>query len=285
MLELLHIENIAVIEQADIAISRLGSTRSPARPAPENPSSSTPWALCSGGRTSRDLIRTGADKAFVSAHLFRGPGGPAGPSGQRRRAGRGREPPASAGAQHREGKNLCRANGRPVTVAQLREIGRGAVEHPRPARRPAAAGRGAARRLSGPVRRPEPQSRESYAGRPIDAMAAICWSRDPPACRWTRRRRPGGWTALRIPDRASWSGPSSCPGRRRSWCSRRNLLRHGEKFLSAAGRRRLLPQRRRRAACGAVTLLQAGGGGPVRRQAAWAITWKELVTTAWETPA
>lgn len=37
MLELLHIENIAIIERADILFGR-GSTRSPARPARANPS-------------------------------------------------------------------------------------------------------------------------------------------------------------------------------------------------------------------------------------------------------
>ena len=44
MLELLHIENIAIIESADIRLSgqtfcsAAGSTRSPARPARANPS-------------------------------------------------------------------------------------------------------------------------------------------------------------------------------------------------------------------------------------------------------
>ncbi len=76
-----------------------------------------------GGRTSRELIRTGADKAFVSAEFSQVPAGPAGawwrPGVRRTRTGNlllQREICA-------DGKNVCRANGRPVTVAQLREIG------------------------------------------------------------------------------------------------------------------------------------------------------------------
>ncbi|MFQ9916992.1 MAG: hypothetical protein ACLRWQ_11955 [Flavonifractor plautii] len=46
----------------------------------------------------------------------------------------------------------CRVNGRLITVAQLRELGRQLLEHPRPARRPAAAGRALPPGLSGPLR-------------------------------------------------------------------------------------------------------------------------------------
>lgn len=66
MLELLHIENIAVIELADIAFrpgfnaltGETGAGKSIVIDAME---------AVLGGRTSRELIRTGADKAFVSA--------------------------------------------------------------------------------------------------------------------------------------------------------------------------------------------------------------------------
>ena len=66
MLELLHIENIAVIELADIAFrpgfnaltGETGAGKSNVIDARERDF---------GGRTSRVLFRTGADNAFVSA--------------------------------------------------------------------------------------------------------------------------------------------------------------------------------------------------------------------------
>ncbi|MFQ9053102.1 MAG: AAA family ATPase [Oscillospiraceae bacterium] len=67
-----------------------------------------------GQRTSRDLIRTGANMAFVSA-CFTGHSAPAG-------GGPGHAPGGGAAAAaeiHGDGKNVCRVNGRPVTVAQL----------------------------------------------------------------------------------------------------------------------------------------------------------------------
>ena len=77
MLELLHIENIAVIELADIAFrpgfnaltGETGAGKSIVIDAME---------AVLGGRTSRELIRTGADKAFVSAIFFRCAGKSAG---------------------------------------------------------------------------------------------------------------------------------------------------------------------------------------------------------------
>ena len=66
MLELLHIENIAVIESADISFcpgfnaltGETGAGKSIVIDA---------MSAVLGGRASRELIRTGADKAFVSA--------------------------------------------------------------------------------------------------------------------------------------------------------------------------------------------------------------------------
>ena len=122
MLELLHIENIAVIEQADIAF-RSGFNALTGETGAGQSIVIDAMGAVLGGRTSRDLIRTGADKAFVSAAF----------SGIREDLpgllANGVKPDEDGNLLlqrelNTEGKNLCRANGRPVTVAQLREIGR-----------------------------------------------------------------------------------------------------------------------------------------------------------------
>ena len=122
MLELLHIENIAVIEQADIAF-RPGFNALTGETGAGKSIVIDAMGAVLGGRTSRDLIRTGADKAFVSATF----------SGVREDLpgllANGVRPDEDGNLLlqrelNTEGKNLCRANGRPVTVAQLREIGR-----------------------------------------------------------------------------------------------------------------------------------------------------------------
>ena len=120
MLELLHIENIAVIEEADIRFlagfnaltGETGAGKSIVIDA---------MSAVLGGRTSRELIRTGAEKAFVSAE-FSGIG--ADLAGL---AENGIVPDDGELLLQREifadGKNVCRVNGRPVTVGQLRRIG------------------------------------------------------------------------------------------------------------------------------------------------------------------
>ncbi len=79
--------------------------------------SSTPWARC---WTSRDLIRTGAGKSFVSAMFTGVPELPVlsecGIAAEDGELLLQREIFA-------DGKNACRVNGRPVTVAQLRRVG------------------------------------------------------------------------------------------------------------------------------------------------------------------
>ncbi len=75
-----------------------------------------------GGRTSRDLIRTGADRAFVSAEFSQVPDGLPGLE----ETGAAPDEDGHLLLQREltgDGKNLCRVNGRPVTVAQLRRIG------------------------------------------------------------------------------------------------------------------------------------------------------------------
>lgn len=121
MLELLHIENIAVIEQADIQF-RPGFNALTGETGAGKSIVIDAMGAVLGGRTSRDLIRTGADRAFVSAEFS---GVSAGLPGL---AENGITPDEDGNLLLQreiggDGKNLCRANGRPITVAQLRRIG------------------------------------------------------------------------------------------------------------------------------------------------------------------
>ena len=119
MLELLHIENIAVIDEADITFDEGFNALTGETGAGKSIVIDAMGAVL-GQRTSRDLIRTGAAKAFVSAMFTGVPElavlsecGIAAEDGELLLQ---REISA-------EGKNVCRVNGRPVTVAQLRKIG------------------------------------------------------------------------------------------------------------------------------------------------------------------
>ena len=68
MLELLHIENIAVIEEADIRFLPGFNALTGETGAGKSIVIDAMGAVL-GGRTSREIIRTGADKAFVSAEF------------------------------------------------------------------------------------------------------------------------------------------------------------------------------------------------------------------------
>ena len=120
MLQVLHIENIAVIEEADIAFDRGFNALTGETGAGKSIVIDAMGAVL-GQRTSRDLIRTGAAKAFVSA-VFTGV-----PEGLPALADNGIAPADGELLLQREiyadGKNVCRANGRPITVAQLRQLG------------------------------------------------------------------------------------------------------------------------------------------------------------------
>ena len=121
MLELLHIENIAVIEEADIRF-RSGFNALTGETGAGKSIVIDAMGAVLGGRTSRDLIRTGADKAFVSAEFSQVP--PELPG--LRENGVSPDENGELLLQREilsDGKNICRVNGRPVTVAQLREIG------------------------------------------------------------------------------------------------------------------------------------------------------------------
>ena len=120
MLQVLHIENIAVIEEADIAFDRGFNALTGETGAGKSIVIDAMGAVL-GQRTPRDLIRTGAAKAFVSA-VFTGV-----PEDLAALADNGIAAPGGELLLQREiyadGKNACRANGRPITVAQLRQIG------------------------------------------------------------------------------------------------------------------------------------------------------------------
>ncbi len=120
MLSLLHIENIAVISQADITFDKGFNVLTGETGAGKSIVIDAIGAIM-GERTSRDIIRTGAKSARVSA-VFR-------------------ELPALAWFEEQgvgpdengellvertiqgDGKNVCRVNGRPLLVTQLRELG------------------------------------------------------------------------------------------------------------------------------------------------------------------
>ena len=121
MLELLHIENIAVIEEADIAF-RSGFNALTGETGAGKSIVIDAMNAVLGGRTSRDLIRTGTDRAFVSAAFSDVPATLPGLV----ECGVSPDENGELLVQREltaEGKNYCRANGRPLTVAQLRRIG------------------------------------------------------------------------------------------------------------------------------------------------------------------
>ncbi len=121
MLELLHIENIAVIEEADIRFFPGFNALTGETGAGKSIVIDAMGAVL-GGRTSRELIRTGADRAFVSAEF-------SGVSPELPGLLEVGAAPDEDGALllqreiYGDGKNACRVNGRPVTVAQMRRIG------------------------------------------------------------------------------------------------------------------------------------------------------------------
>ena len=121
MLELLHIENIAIIERADILFGRGFNALTGETGAGKSIVIDALGAVL-GQRTSRELIRTGAEKAFVSATFS------AVPADLPELAENGFTPEEDGTLLlqrelYGDGKNVCRVGGRPVTVAQLKRIG------------------------------------------------------------------------------------------------------------------------------------------------------------------
>ena len=120
MLSLLHIENIAIIQSADITFDPGFNVLTGETGAGKSIVIDAIGAVL-GERTSRELIRTGAKSALVSASFtgslpvkwledngFSDPG----------------EELMLQRELHGDGRNVCRLNGRPTTVAQLRHLGR-----------------------------------------------------------------------------------------------------------------------------------------------------------------
>lgn len=117
MLDLLHIENIAIIEQADISF-RSGFNALTGETGAGKSIVIDALSAVLGQRASRELIRTGADHAFVSAVFSNIPKGLGADLGIA---------DADEWLLQREiyadGKNVCRLNGRPMTVTQMRTLG------------------------------------------------------------------------------------------------------------------------------------------------------------------
>ena len=120
MLSMLHIENIAVIESADITFDGGFNVLTGETGAGKSIVIDAIGAVI-GERTSRDLIRTGAKSALVQA-VFTGLPAP----DAFEQAGAVPDENGEFLIQreiHPDGRNTCRVNGKPVTVAQLRRLG------------------------------------------------------------------------------------------------------------------------------------------------------------------
>ena len=153
MIKLLHIENIAVVEKAEIGFSdglnvltgETGAGKSIVIDA---------LSAVIGGRTSRDVIRTGADFASVTAVFSDNAGCEPDNSADGRQnqalAAQSAQPPFRRNHEmwfeqngiepdesgeiyimrkiSADGKNVCRVNGVPVSATQLRELGAGLID-------------------------------------------------------------------------------------------------------------------------------------------------------------
>ena len=118
MLTQLHIENIAVIEKADIEFGKGLTVLTGETGAGKSIIVDSLGAVL-GARTSRELVRTGADKGLVSA-IFESN------NADEWLKDNDIEPEDEIIIQRRisaEGKNSCRVCGVPVSVSQLRELG------------------------------------------------------------------------------------------------------------------------------------------------------------------
>ena len=119
MLSVLHIENIAVIEQAQILFEHGFNVLTGETGAGKSIVIDAISAIL-GERTYRDVIRTGANRAFVSA-IFTGI-----PQYSWFSDNQVEFDPQELQVQREiypDGKNVCRVNGRPVSVAALKKLG------------------------------------------------------------------------------------------------------------------------------------------------------------------
>ena len=121
MLDLLHIENIAVIEKADIEF-RPGLNVLTGETGAGKSIVVDSISAVMGERTSRDILRTGAKAALVSASFSGLP--------ELEWFGESGVSPEEGGVvtilrrMTADGKNSCRVNGVPVSLAQLKSLGK-----------------------------------------------------------------------------------------------------------------------------------------------------------------
>ncbi|MCL2046581.1 MAG: DNA repair protein RecN [Oscillospiraceae bacterium] len=126
MIKLLHIENIAVIEKADIEFDfglnvltgETGAGKSIVIDA---------LSAVTGGRTSRDIIRTGADFATVTAVFSCEDEDASWLADNDIEADESGDIYISRRISS-DGKTVCRINGAPIPVTQLRELGTGLLD-------------------------------------------------------------------------------------------------------------------------------------------------------------
>ena len=119
MLSVLHIENIAVIEQAEILFEGGFNVLTGETGAGKSIVIDAISAIL-GERTYRDVIRTGANRAFVSA-IFTNI-----PQYDWFSENQVEFDPQELQVQreiYADGRNVCRVNGRPVSVASLKKLG------------------------------------------------------------------------------------------------------------------------------------------------------------------
>ena len=119
MLSVLHIENIAVIEQAEILFEGGFNVLTGETGAGKSIVIDAISAIL-GERTYRDVIRTGANRAFVSA-IFTNI-----PQYDWFSENQVEFDPQELQVQreiYADGRNICRVNGRPVSVASLKKLG------------------------------------------------------------------------------------------------------------------------------------------------------------------
>ena len=226
MLELLHIENIAVIQEADIQFAPGFNALTGETGAGKSIVIDAMGAVL-GGRTSRDLIRTGAARAFVSAQFS---GVPADLPGLQEN-GIAPDEEGSLLLQRdisADGRNVCRINGRPVSVAQLRAIGSELLNiH----------GQHDGTQLLDEERHGEYLARFGRTEGPLsayraayDAMEAL--RRQMEALRMDEAEKARRMDSLRFQidelERAQL-----VPGEEETLLERRSLLRNGEKYLAA----------------------------------------------------
>ena len=118
MLNSLHIENIAVIEKANVEFGRGFNVLTGETGAGKSMIIDSLDAVL-GGRASREIVRHGAEKALVSAVFTC-------PEADKWLEENDIDPEEEIIIQRRisaEGKSSCRVNGMPVTVQQLRALG------------------------------------------------------------------------------------------------------------------------------------------------------------------